>query len=127
MIVGIGTDLISVERLRRAMERGGGAFCRHVFTDVEQASAAKLQDAGTHWAGRWAAKEALSKALGTGVGEHCSWLEMEVVNDALGKPEMRLTGKTRETFERIGGERILLSISHEQKYACAFVVIEGKD
>lgn len=126
MIIGIGTDIVSIARLRRALERGGAHFRDHAFTPEESAAALAQKDALPRFAGRWAAKEALAKALGTGCGEHCSWNEISITNASNGKPEMRLSGRTLATFERLGGEMLHLSISHEQEYACATVVIEGK-
>ena len=125
MILGIGTDIVSIARLRRALERGGAHFRDHAFTPEESAAALRMHDALPRFAGRWAAKEALAKALGTGCGEHCSWEEISITNCDNGKPEMRLSGKTLTTFEKLGGKRLHLSISHEEEYACATVVIEG--
>lgn len=126
MILGIGTDIVSIARLRRALERGGAHFRDHAFTPEESAAALRMKDALPRFAGRWAAKEALAKALGTGCGEHCSWEEISITNHENGRPEMRLSGRTLATFEALGGRRLHLSISHETEYACATVVIEGE-
>ena len=122
MIVGIGTDIVDISRLENALARIGD----RVFTAGELAAAdAFVRSRSEHLAGRWAAKEALAKALGTGFGESCSFLDIEINNNEAGTPVMSLSGVTRQTFEKIGGKKLHLSISHEKSYATAFVIIEG--
>lgn len=120
MIVGIGTDIVQIERLASALEKVGD----RAFTASELAYAGKFRDKNAHLAGRWAAKEALAKALGCGFGAQCSWQEIEVVNDENGKPVIYLSGVTAQTLSAMGGAKVHLSISHEKDYATAFVVLE---
>lgn len=122
MIIGIGTDIVEIERLDKALAN----IKMHCFSPAEIAYCDKYRDALTHYAGRWAAKEALAKALGTGFGADCAWDELEILNNESGKPEMHLSGNALKTFEKLGGKLIHLSIAHEKKYASAFVIIEGE-
>ena len=122
MIIGTGTDIVEIARLDKSL----ASVKTHCFTTAEIAYCDKYRDALSHYAGRWAAKEAFAKALGCGFGASCAWLDLEIVNNDSGKPEMRLSGKALQTFERSGGKTIHLSISHEKNYATAFVIIEGE-
>ena len=122
MIIGIGTDIVEIERLAQSLER----VKAHCFTPAETAYCDKFRDLAVHYAGRWAAKEAFAKALGTGFGGGCAWIDLEIINNEAGKPEMRLSGAALQTFEKMGGKTIHLSISHEKNYATAFVIIEGE-
>jgi len=121
MIIGIGTDIVEISRLNAALEK----IAERAFTAGELAEAGNSAHRSEHLAGRWAAKESLAKALGCGFGAKCSWQDIEIVNDPAGKPEMVLSGVTRQTFEKLGGKKVHLSISHEKSYATAFVIIEG--
>ena len=123
----IGTDLVEVSRVQDAISRTGEAFLNRVYTKEEQAY---CDDRGAHrfecYAARFAAKEALAKALGTGIGEHVSFSEIEVVHDALGKPELRLLGGTLEYFTRqFPGKSIDVSLSHTATLALATVLVTG--
>lgn len=122
MIVGIGTDIVEIARLAKSLEN----IKEHCFTALEIAYAEKFRDSVPHFAGRWAAKEAFAKALGTGFGESCAWLELEIANDCKGKPEIGISGTALQTFTALGGKTVHLSISHEKNYATAFVIIEGE-
>ena len=122
MIIGIGTDIVQISRLDKAMEK----IKQHCFTASELAYAGKSTNAVQHLAGRWAAKEAFAKALGCGFGSKCSWGDLEIANDEYGKPQMRITGSAAVTFRESGGKYVHLSISHENEYATAFVIIEGE-
>ena len=122
MIIGIGTDIVEIARLAKSLEK----IKAHCFTVSEIAYAEKFRDHVPHFAGRWAAKEAFAKAIGTGFGESCEWLDLEIINDSKGKPEMRISGIALQTFTALGGKTVHLSISHEKNYASAFVIIEGE-
>ena len=89
-ILGVGIDLIEVSRVVRALERQGDRFRNRVFTEGELAYCDGIKFPGPHFAARFAAKEAVSKAFGTGIGEHMGWKTAEVVRDSLGKPSIRL-------------------------------------
>jgi holo-[acyl-carrier protein] synthase len=124
MIIGIGTDIIDVQRIERVIERNGG-FINKVFTPQEiaycEARAAKAQS----YAARFAAKEAMMKALGTGWGEGVNWQDIEVVSEASGKPRILLSGQALATAKAMGAEHWHLSLSHERTAAIAFVVLDS--
>lgn len=125
MIVGIGIDLIEVPRLAEVLQRQGEAFLQRVFTAGERAYCEGApRHAAARLAARWAAKEALLKALGTGLRE-VKWQEIEVVRDELGAPALLLHGAAAEVAQRRGVVRTHLSLTHTEGYAAAQVVLEG--
>ena len=113
MIYGIGTDIVAVERFQRFIDSGNSALLERLFTPAERSRCEKRKDAASCLAARFAAKEAFLKALGTGLRDGLSWQNMEVVNDALGKPELKLSGKAAELFQAHGLMRVHLSLSHD--------------
>lgn len=122
MIIGIGTDIIEVERVRNAIEKP--ALKAKVFsqTEINYCDAAgKVQS----YAARFAAKEAFFKALGTGWRDKMQITEVEILNDGLGKPSVILSGETKMVFEKLGGKSIHVSLSHIKEFATAFIIIEG--
>ena len=121
MIIGIGTDIIEVERVEKAITQE--AFKKKIFTEREVAYC-ESQKKGESFAARFAAKEAFFKALGTGWRDGMGITEVEILNDSLGKPEIHLTGKAKEVFEQKGGTHIHLSLSHIKSQAIAFVILE---
>lgn len=126
MIVGLGVDVIEVERIGEVIRRHGQAFLKHVFTTSEQSRApASEEAAAAYYAGRWSAKEAVAKALGTGIGADCGWRDIEIIRWPSGQPVVELTGRGAKTAEIAGISRIHLSISHERNLACASAVAEG--
>ncbi len=125
MIVGIGTDIVKIERIRRSIERHPNHFVNHIFTTDEQQEAVLRSNFGTYYAGRWSAKEALSKALGSGIGEKCGWLDICILNNEDGRPGMEIYGRAAETADKMGVKKIHVSISHETDYACATVILEA--
>jgi holo-[acyl-carrier protein] synthase len=127
MIIGIGVDVIEVNRMRRAVEQHGSGFLQHVFTDAERHEAPAGAGKAAYFASRWAAKEAVAKALGTGIGAACAWTDVEVVHDRGGRPAVRLSGRAAETAHALGVGHIHLSISHERRIACASAVAEKVD
>jgi holo-[acyl-carrier protein] synthase len=122
MIIGIGTDIIEVERVARAIAQE--AFRKKVFSERE-ISYCESQKKDESFAGRFAAKEAFFKALGTGWRQGMGITEVEILNDHLGKPEIHLSGKAKEVFVQKGGSHIHLSISHIKTQAVAFVILEN--
>lgn len=116
MIQGLGTDIIEVDRIRKSIARHGSHFIDKIFSLSEQAYCNRYKDSVPNYAGRFAAKEAIVKALGTGIKQGISWLDIEVINDENGKPIVYLSPRVREVF---GDPKILVSISHSQKYATA--------
>ncbi|MBL3567914.1 holo-ACP synthase [Rhodovulum sulfidophilum] len=130
MILGIGTDLANIERIAATLERFGDRFRTRVFTEAEQAKAERRADAAGTYAKRWAAKEACSKALGTGLRMGISWKDMAVTNLPTGQPVMRLTGWAAERLAEMtppGHEVIVhVSLTDDHPWAQAFVVIEAR-
>ena len=124
MIYGIGTDIVAVERFQRFMDSGNSALIERLFTLDERAKCGGRKDAASCLAARFAAKEAFLKALGTGLRDGISWLEMEVSNNDLGKPELALSGKAAGQFRLKELVRIHLSLSHDGGNAVAMVVLE---
>jgi holo-[acyl-carrier protein] synthase len=122
MTIGIGTDIIEVERVARAISQE--AFKKKVFSEREIAYC-ESQKKDESFAGRFAAKEAFFKALGTGWRDGMGITEVEILNDHLGKPEIHLSGKAKEVFEQKGGTHVHLSISHIKTQAIAFVILEN--
>ena len=121
MIIGIGTDIIEIERVAKAITKE--AFKKKIFTDREIAYC-ESQKNDESFAARFAGKEAFFKALGTGWRDGMGITEVEILNDELGKPVIHLSGKAKEVFEQKGGTHIHLSLSHIKAQAIAFVVIE---
>ncbi|MCS6915039.1 MAG: holo-ACP synthase [Myxococcales bacterium] len=124
MIVGVGIDLCPISRMRRALERHGGRFEERVFTEAERAYCRARGEPAQHFAARFAAKEALLKALGVPGG--LSWHELEVVSTEDGAPGLRLWGEARRVAERLGADRLHLSLSHGGDTAAAVVIAERR-
>ncbi|VAW27450.1 Holo-[acyl-carrier-protein] synthase [hydrothermal vent metagenome] len=124
MIFGTGTDIIEIRRIENSIARND-AFVNKIFTEVEQAYC-KAQKAGIFqsYAARYAAKEAVFKALGTGYRYGMAFREIEVKNDKLGKPEVMVHGKVKAFVDEQKITRIHLSLSHVKEMALAFVVLE---
>ena len=123
MIKGIGTDIADLKRMSNAVERE--AFLTRVFTPEEIAYCeSKMKGKTASYAGRFAAKEAIMKALGTGLREG-RLVDIEIVNDELGAPVASLTGGFAVRAEALGVKKIWISISHSQEYATAQCVLEG--
>lgn len=123
-LIGLGTDLVEIERLRASIERSGEPFLARVYAPEELACVPTTEVRRMEFlAGRWAAKEALSKALGTGIGAKCHMNEVCVLNDGAGRPVMTLSGEAKATAEAMGVTQVLVSISHERGFAMATVVL----
>lgn len=126
MIYGIGIDTVAIERFQRFMDSGNTAVLDRLFTTAERSRCAGRKDAASCLSARFAAKEAFLKALGTGLRDGISWHDVEVSNDALGKPELILSGKAAEQFEANKLVSKHLSLSHDGGSAIAMVVLESK-
>lgn len=122
-VFGVGIDLASVARVKQAIERYGGRFLERVFTPNEVAFCAKLSHPYPSYAARFAAKEAFSKALGTGLRGKISWREVEVCDNERTRPMLKVSGRAKEI---LGGRRVHLSLTHLDEYAAAVVVIEDE-
>lgn len=125
MISGLGTDIVEIERIRKMVREYGDAFLERIFTSEELAAAADKRDPSLYYAGRWAAKEAVAKALGCGIGEKCAWKDINISNHEFGRPQMMLSGWALETASKMGVDTVHVSISHENHYACATVILES--
>jgi holo-[acyl-carrier protein] synthase len=124
MILGLGVDLVEVERIRAAHARFGEGFLARILGPTELAYCATYRDPAPHWAARFAAKEAISKALGTGIGLGLGWLDMEVLRHPSGQPYVVLHGKGLALLHERGGATLHLTLSHTAHHAVAMAVIE---
>ena len=129
MIIGLGNDMVDIRRIEQTLERYGARFVARIFTDIEQKKSDRRAQRAASYAKRFAAKEACSKALGTGFRRGVFWKDMGVVNEPSGRPTMQLTGGAKEQLERItpAGHlaRIQLTITDDYPYAQAIVIIEA--
>ncbi len=129
MILGIGTDLANIERIQSTLDRFGDRFRNRVFTEAEQAKAERRRDVAGTYAKRWAAKEACSKALGTGLRMGIAWKDMAVTNLRTGQPQMTLTGWAAERLASMtpaGHTAVIhVTLTDDHPWAQAFVVIEA--
>lgn len=129
MILGIGADLCNIERIASTLDRFGDRFVTRVFTETERARSDQRAARAESYAKRFAAKEAMAKALGTGLRMGTAWREMGVVNLRSGKPTMELSGNAAERLRAITppGHRAVvhLTITDDHPFALAFVVIEA--
>lgn len=124
-IIGIGTDIIECARIAEMLEKHGEHFLDRVFTSGELIYCAERKAANQHYAGRWAAKEAVLKALGTGWAFGIKWTDVEVKNEMGGAPKIILAGVALEIATKLGIDRVLISISHCREYATAYAVAVG--
>lgn len=130
MIIGIGSDLANIDRIQGTLDRFGDRFKNRVFTEIEQAKSERRKDVAGTYAKRWAAKEACSKALGTGLAMGIAWKDMGVRNIRTGQPTMELTGWAQERLETLTPEGyeafVHVTLTDDQPWAQAFVVIEAR-
>ena len=122
MIIGIGTDIVQLERIKHAFERQGERFAQRILCASELRLFHEKGQSIPYLAKRFAAKEAASKALGTGIGA-ISWQDMEISNDPKGAPVLKLMGPAKEKMATLGASQVSISLSDEQDYAVAFVVL----
>ncbi|SNZ07324.1 holo-ACP synthase [Cohaesibacter gelatinilyticus] len=129
MILGTGNDLIDIRRIEKSIERFGSRFIQRIFTDKEQAKSERRQNKAASYAKRFAAKEACSKALGTGLNHGVYWRDMGVSNLASGKPTLVLTGGARERLQAMIPDgfvpQIDLTITDDYPLAQAYVIISA--
>jgi holo-[acyl-carrier protein] synthase len=126
MIVGLGTDIVEIVRIGRLIERHGDHFLHRIYTDEEIQYCQRRREYLQHYAGRWAAKEAVMKVLGTGLAQHVSWKDIEVLSRPSGEPEVTLHGPVREVAARRGIERVWVTVSHCRAYATATAIGWGR-
>jgi len=127
MIVGTGVDIAETARIAQSLEHYGERFIKRICTPAEIAYCERFRDKAERYAARFAAKEAAFKALGTGWGQGVRWLDVEVVHQPSGKPDLVLTGRAQEVASGLGVARMALSISHAQHYVVAQVIFESDD
>lgn len=124
MIKGLGVDTIELERIERVHREYNPRFLNRVFSRAERDYVNRFADPVPRLAGRFAAKEACMKALGTGWNLGVRWQDISVVNNRSGKPELVLSGKARDFFEKLGAGSAHVSITHSREYATAVVIFE---
>jgi holo-[acyl-carrier protein] synthase len=124
VIAGIGVDIVDVSRVAKLVERYGDRFLRRVFTDSEAAYAAGSGNPAERLAGRFAVKEAVMKALGTGKTQGILWRDVETVRGTFGKPVVHLHGQAVQWMKNRGADTLHVSITHDGGKAMAFVIIE---
>ncbi len=122
MIVGIGVDLVKIDRIAKAARNHPG-FVERVFTQQERSYCSKQKFPAQHYAGRFAAKEAMLKAVGTGWSAGVKWTDMEVLHGEGGAPVVQVSGRMKDLMDLKGVKHILLSYSHDEGYAVAQVVL----
>jgi holo-[acyl-carrier protein] synthase len=126
-IIGIGTDIVECLRIAQMIERHGELFITRVYTPHEIEYCRRRKAATQHFAGRWAAKEAVLKALGTGWRRGISWRDVEVFNEPGGQPTIRMRGGAQDVVERLGITEMLISISHCRSHATAYALAQGEE
>ena len=123
MIIGIGVDIVEVHRIRNAL-RGTQRMQERVFTEEEIQFCTSRKRQYQHFGGRFAAKEAALKALGTGWSRGIRWKEVEITDDETGKPILTFHGKAKEIFEQLSARTAWISITHSPDHAVAMVILE---
>ncbi len=121
-IVGVGTDIVEIVRIGRMIERHGEHFLQRVYTDDEIRYCQRRKESYQHFAGRWAAKEAVMKTLGTGWTRGVGWLDIEVATKRSGQPVINVRGTARDLARYYGIDEVLVSISHCRAYATATAI-----
>lgn len=121
-VIGIGTDIVECLRIAKMIERHGELFINRVYTDHEIEYCRARKAATQHYAGRWAAKEAVLKALGTGWRRGISWRDIETRNEPGGKPTIAMCGGARDVVEQLRIGQMLISISHCRSHATATAI-----
>ena len=124
MIVGIGTDIIEVDRFRESHKKFGEKIIDRILLQAEKKYCLSHTDPAPHIAARFAAKEAIAKAFGTGIGESLSWHDMEITREESGKPTRLLYGTARTLFEKTGASHLHITLSHTNQHATATAVLE---
>ena len=125
MIIGIGTDIVEVERIKNSVEKFGEKFLNKIFTEVELQYSMKKKNKFQHLAGRFAAKEAIVKALSSCCDKGFNWKDMEIYNDTAGRPNVRLFGKFKEFAS--SDKEVTISISHTENYATAVALLQTNE
>ena len=121
-VIGLGTDIVEIHRIADMIDKHAEEFLDRIFSPYEVEYCSTKKNAAQHFAGRWAAKEAVMKAFGTGFVKGIHWNEIVVISRPTGQPEVRLSGETERFASEMGIAHILLSISHGKEYATATAI-----
>ena len=122
-LIGLGCDLIEVERIRAILAKHGERFLKRIFTEEEQAYCNTLKYSHKHYAARWAAKEAVSKCFTTGIGEHLDWTSISVYHGRRKEPLVRLDAKAAALLQAVGATHVWLTLSHTESHAMAVAAL----
>ena len=125
-VLGVGVDLVETKRIENSLERFGERFLQRVFTKAEVAYCKSMKFPARHLAARFAAKEAVSKAFGTGIGHAMGWRDIEVQKKESGEPFVVLSGKAKELAAARGVASVWISLSHTDDYSAATIVLESE-
>ena len=125
-IIGHGIDLVENERIERICKQHPERFLARILTPVERQYCERMKNPVPHIAGRFAAKEAILKVIGTGWRGRIAWTDIEITNDAAGQPHVSLSGHTRQVADKLGINRVLISITHTERYASASAIGVGE-
>ncbi len=124
-VIGLGVDMVEVERIEHSLQRFGARFTRRVFTDGEIAYCESMKFPARHFAARFAAKEALSKAFGTGIGRSMGWRDIDIRKKQSGEPFVVLSGGAEALSRDRGVRAVLISLSHTHHQAVAVIALES--
>ena len=122
-LIGLGCDIIETERIKNVLAKHGDRFLKRIFTEEEQAYCNSLKYPHKHYAARWAAKEAVSKAFTTGIGEHLDWTSISVYHGSRKEPLVRLDAKATALLQEVGATNVWLSLSHIDTHAMAVAAL----
>lgn len=123
VLIGLGCDLIEVDRIHKVLEKHGERFLKRVFTEEEQAYCSSVKYSHKHYAARWAAKEAVSKCFTTGIGEHLGWTSVSVYHGSRKEPLVRLDAKATALLHEVGATHVWLTLSHTETHAMAVAAL----
>lgn len=124
-LIGIGIDVVEVSRIKSSLDEFGERFLTRIFTEIERDYCQRQKRPELHLAARFAAKEAIAKAFGTGIGKEIGWLDMEILRKPSGEPEVKLTGSAAQYSQERGVAQVMVSLTHAKHYAAANAVIMG--
>jgi holo-[acyl-carrier protein] synthase len=124
-VIGIGADLVECDRIQRSLDRFGEKFLRRIFTDGEIEYSTSMKFPARHLAARFAAKEAVSKAFGTGIGKAMGWRNIDIRKKKSGEPYLVFSGPAQELATKLGVTAALITLSHTDHHAMACVVLEA--
>jgi holo-[acyl-carrier protein] synthase len=124
-LIGIGIDVVEVSRIQSSLDEFGDRFLNRIFTESEREYCGKQKRPELHFAARFAAKEAIAKAFGTGIGKEIGWLDMEIGRRATGEPMVQLSDVGAEYAKSRGVTQVMVSLTHAKHYAAANAVVMG--